>query len=88
MKDDRTNGQTYNIGGGRNYSVLEIYDTIANILDSKIKPEFKPDVEGEAQENLGDISKAAALGWQPKTTLEAGLKKSIEYIKQNVIKDH
>lgn len=85
MNDDRTNGKTFNIGGGKNYSVMEIYEQVAKILGTNIQPEFKEEVEGEAQENLGDISKAKALGWQPKTTLEEGLKKSVEYIRKYVL---
>ncbi|HYV33771.1 MAG TPA: GDP-mannose 4,6-dehydratase, partial [Candidatus Limnocylindria bacterium] len=85
MNDDRTNGQVYNLGTGKNVSVLEIYQTAAKLIGTNIEPEFKPDQAGEAQENLADITKAKALGWAPKTSLEAGLSGSIEYIKQNVI---
>lgn len=85
MEDDRTNGQVYNLGTGKNVSVLEIYETIKNILKVNIQPEFKPDQPGEAQENLADITKALALGWKPKTSLEQGMKASIEYIKEHVI---
>lgn len=85
MKDDRTNGQVYNLGMGKNVSVLEIYQKIAEIIGTNIQPEFKSDQPGEAQENLADISKAQALGWQAKVSLEAGLKGSIDYIKEKVL---
>lgn len=85
MNDDRTNGGTYNLGTGKNVSILEIYQTIAKLIGTDIQPEFKPDLEGEAQENLADITKAKALGWQPKTSLEAGMQHSINYIKEKVL---
>ena len=85
MNDDRTNGQVYNLGTGKNVSILEIYQTVAKLISSDIKPDFQPDQVGEAQENLADISKALALGWKPKTSLDEGMKGSIDYIKQNVI---
>ncbi len=85
INDDRTNGQIYNLGSGQNYSILEIYQTIKNLLQSPIEPQFKPDLPGEAQENLADISKAKALGWMPKTSLQEGMKISIDYIKKNVM---
>jgi len=85
MNDERVNGQTFNLGGGKNYSILEIYEMVSKILHTDIKPKFKSNLEGEAQENLGDISKARNLGWEPKTTLEDGLKNSIDYIKEKVI---
>jgi nucleoside-diphosphate-sugar epimerase len=47
-----------------------------------LEPEFKPDLPGEAQITLADISKASALGWKPKTDLRTGIMRSIEYIKK------
>ena len=85
MKDKRADGKTFNLGGGKNYSVLEIYKMVSKILKTNIKPIFKLDQEGEAKQNLGDISKARKLGWEPKTSLEEGLKHSIEYIKEKVL---
>ncbi len=85
MKDDRTNGGVYNLGTGTNVSILEIYQAVAKLIGSNIQPDFRPNQQGEAQENLADISKAKALGWQPKTSLEQGLQGSIDYIKKHVI---
>jgi nucleoside-diphosphate-sugar epimerase len=87
INDDRTNGQVYNLGTGKNVSVKEIYDAVAKLIGTNIQPDFKPDQQGEAQENLADISKASALGWKPKTSLEEGLRGSIEYIRKNVVND-
>jgi len=85
ISDERTNGKTYNIGSGKNYSVLEIYEAIDNILKTGIKPIFKPDLPGEAFQNLADISKSNELGWKPEIPLEQGLKLSIDYIRNNVL---
>ena len=84
ISDERTNGKTYNIGSGKNYSVLEIYEAIDNILKTGIKPIFKADLPGEAFQNLADISKAKELGWKPVIPLEQGLRLSIDYIRNNV----
>ena len=85
MNDDRTNRGVYNLGTGKNVSILEIFETIAKVLGTDIKPEFKPSMEGEAQENLADITKSLALGWAPKTNLEDGMRGMVEYIKRNVL---
>jgi len=85
LRDTRTDGQTYNVGSGTRYSVREIYEQIASLLGSHVEPEFKPDLPGEAETTLADISKAVALGWRPKTSLEDGLQQSIAYIRQHVI---
>lgn len=86
MKDERTNGKVFNLGSGINYSINEIYQTIAEILKSDIKPLHKDDLAGEAFANLADISEAKKLGWQAKTDLRTGLMKSIEFIKEELCK--
>lgn len=85
ISDERTNGKTYNLGSGINYSVLEIFEAIDSIINTGIKPIFKPDLPGEAFQNLADISKAKELGWKPEIPLEQGLILSIDYIRNNVL---
>ena len=85
IDNNKTDNNIFNIGYGKNYSILEIYNTIAGLLNSDIKPIFKDNLEFEAQENLANISNAKSVGWEPHTNLTSGLKKSIDYIKLNVI---
>jgi nucleoside-diphosphate-sugar epimerase len=84
IKDERTTGKSFNLGSGINYSINEIYRIITSLLNVKIMPEYKDDQPGEALENLADISEASKLGWEPKTSLESGLKISINYIKSEL----
>lgn len=84
MNDDRTSGKVFNLGSGKNYSINEIYSTIARLLGSSIKPLYKENLEGEAFANLADISSAKKLGWSPKTDIEQGLQISVEYIKNEI----
>jgi nucleoside-diphosphate-sugar epimerase len=85
IQDDRTNGKVFNIGSGVNYSVKEILDRIAKILSVSSEPIYKEDLPGEAQITLADIHLAKGIGWEPKTTLEVGLEKAIEYIRSEMI---
>jgi len=84
MNDERTDNQVFNLGCGINYPVNFIYYEIANLLNSKIRPVYEADLPGEAIQNLADISKAQKLGWNPKISLQEGLKYSIEYIKNEI----
>ena len=86
MNDERTNNDVFNLGSGQNYSVNEIYSMISNLLESDIKPEYKPNLPGEAFQNLAEITKVKELGWYPKIKLEDGLKSSIEFIKNEIKK--
>lgn len=84
MKNSRTNGQTYNLGSGKNYSILEIYSIIKRLTGSKLEPVFKPALGGEASETLSDSTKAKSLGWESKVSLENGLKKMFLYIQSQM----
>jgi len=84
LRDSRTDNETYNLGSGENHSVLEICEIVSRLLGLRRDPEFRPDLPGEAQITLADISKASALGWKPKTSLQAGLLRAIDYIKSEM----
>jgi UDP-glucose 4-epimerase len=84
LHDDRPNGRAFNIGSGVNYSVLEILDKISKMVGASPVPIFKQDLPGEAQVTLADIAQARSLGWQPKTSLESGLEKTIRCIRQEM----
>lgn len=86
INDPNTNNKIFNIGSGINYSVLEIYEIIEELLNKKNEPIFSPDLPGEAQITLADISKATKIGWTPKTDIRTGLLKEIEYIKKEIKK--
>ncbi len=86
MEDERTTGKTYNLGSGKNYSINEIYEIIAGLLNSNIKPRYEADLPGEAFANLADISQAKSIGWQSKIELQTGLQSSIEFIKRELAK--
>ena len=84
LHDSRTDHETFNLGSGENHSVLEIYEIVSRLLGVRQEPEFRQDLPGEAQITLADISKASSLGWKPKTDLETGLFRAIEYIKSEM----
>jgi UDP-glucose 4-epimerase len=84
LRDSRTDNETYNLGSGESHSVLEIYELVSRLLGVRLEPEYKPDLPGETQMTLADITKASALGWKPKTDLETGLLHAVDYIKSEM----
>jgi len=86
MKDKRADNRVFNLGRGESYSILEIYDIIADLIGKKIPPVFKPLIGSPAKLNLADISEAKSLGWVPKTNLKEGLRTMIESIKLAIAK--
>ena len=58
-------GYTFELGRGKNYSILDV----AKMFN--IKPNYKKDKQGEAQETLADYKLAKdVLGWKPTINLE------------------
>ena len=66
---DEEYGHVFEFGRGKNYSINEV----AKMFD--IKPEYKEDKPGEAQETLADYSIAKhILSWTPRIDLENYIK--------------
>lgn len=85
INKEKINKKTFNVGFGKNYSVLEVFETLKNILKVEVSAKHNKDLPGEAFQNLADISNAKSLGWEPKINLEDGLKLSIDYIRNNIL---
>jgi UDP-glucose 4-epimerase len=85
LRDDRTHGGTFNLGSGRDHSVVEILGEIQRLLGTDVMPRFEADLPGEAERTCGDISRARSLGWTPRIELRDGLQRSIEYIREHVV---
>jgi UDP-glucose 4-epimerase len=81
--DSRTDGRVFNLGSGKNYSVRQVYQQVARVLGTTIAPVYRPDLPGEAQHTLADISSAKDLGWEPRVTLERGLASFIDYYRSS-----
>jgi UDP-glucose 4-epimerase len=86
LTDERTDNRRFNLGSGINYSVNEIYTMVSNLLNIHIPPVLMPDLPGEAEITLADISEAKKLGWQPRTNIQTGLRKAINYIRTEMEK--
>lgn len=74
-------GGTYNLGLGKDYSILEIFKFVEAEIKSGLAPVFKPDLPAEAERTLADISGTVATGWQPKVGIQEGIKSFVEYTK-------
>jgi len=82
---DKVQGEVINIGTGISTSVLEIAHKILKLME---KPESLvqhiPDRPGQVDKHISSTEKAKQLlGWQAKTSLEEGLKKTIKWYQEN-----
>lgn len=85
LEDDRADGKILNIGSGVNFSVNEIYGLTDELLKTGLRPIYKPDLPGEAQITLADISAAKSLNWKPRIDIRDGLSRTIEYLKSRML---
>jgi UDP-N-acetylglucosamine 4-epimerase len=78
-------GEAYNIAfGGREY-LIDVYNTLNNVLGKKIKPIFGPERKGDIKHSNADISKARRLlSYDPGYSFEDGIKLAIEWYKNNL----
>jgi len=83
---DKSNGEVFNLGSGEPISVNDIAQKVVEIVGSgRIKlipyPEEKKKIEiGDYYASFTKINQT--LGWNPKTPLEEGLRKAVDYYKK------
>lgn len=77
--------QVFNVGNGAPHSVTELFDSLKKITSSKIKAIYLPKRAGDVRKTHADISKVKKLlGWSPKISFEEGLKKTIEWFRNQM----
>lgn len=78
-------GESFNIAHGGREFLIDVYKTIAKLLDKNIQPNFGPDRLGDIKHSNADISKAKdLLNYNPDYNFEAGIRLAIEWYKENL----
>ena len=72
----------YNIGSGKSATINQLAETILNLMQKSLKPIHNEPRPGDPRHTLADISRARGFGYEPKWTLNDGLRKTIEEFKQ------
>ena len=71
-------GMFLNIGTGRETSINDLYETMANVLSFSQRPIYADQRPGEVPRSVVDASRAKrSLGWEAWTSLETGLRKTL-----------
>jgi dTDP-L-rhamnose 4-epimerase len=89
--DGRGDNDVFNIGSGRNYSVMEVAHLCATALG---REDLLPEVTGkyrigDNRHCFADIEKARnQLGYEPKEFLEDGIGELAEWVKEQTAADH
>jgi UDP-glucose 4-epimerase len=79
---EAASGRTMNIGTGRETSVNELFQMLAEITGFEGEPLYGPPRPGDVRRSALDCSLAAKqLGWKPWTHLEDGLRETVSYLR-------
>jgi len=80
LSSPRCMGEVVNIGNADEIRILDLANKIREIVGGRSKITFRPLPKDDPRRRRPDISKAKELlGWQPETSLEKGLKRTIEW---------
>jgi len=78
-------GEAYNIAYGGRVFMTDLYNTIAELLESDVKPIYGPDRPGDIKHSNADISKARRLlKYDPDYSFHDGIKLCVEWYKENL----
>lgn len=88
MNMPETKGEIVNLGNPDEYTVMELAKIIKKNLGSRSKIEMSRELPtDDPKKRRPDISKAKKLlGWKPKVSLDEGLKKMTEYVREFTVK--
>ncbi len=83
VHNDNALGEVINIGNDKEYSILELAQTIIDLTNSNSKIVFRQLPIDDPKRRCPDLSKAKKiLNWEPKTSLKESLRKTIEWFKE------
>jgi UDP-glucuronate decarboxylase len=76
-----------NLGNPRESTIRELADMVLRLTDSRSRLQIEPLPVDDPVRRCPDIAKARRLlGWEPNVTLEQGLLKTIEYMREAVVR--
>ena len=83
LMNNYNNSGFINIGVGKDISIIDLAKTVKEIVGFKGKLITDPSKPDGTPRKLMDVSKLTKLGWKADTSLEEGIKKVFQEIKDN-----
>ena len=85
MDNDAGDPGPVNLGNPRESTILEIAETVLRLTGSASRIVFRPLPVDDPRQRQPDIARARELlGWEPRTVLEDGLRKTIDYFRNSL----
>ncbi len=84
MSAEHVHGEAINIACGKRISLNQLLDVLKEILGSKLSPVYQEARKGDVRHSLADIRRGReTIGYEPKVGIEAGLKKTVDFFRDN-----
>ena len=84
MATERNANRAYNLGWGAGVTVNEVFRVLANITGYDRQPTYAPPRLGEISRSILSSARIRAdWGWRPEVTLEDGLQRTVDYIRDH-----
>ena len=75
----------FNIGLGKSTTINQLVEMINEIIGKDVKPVYEKERPGDIKYSLADISKAKALGYDPKADFKEELTETVEWFRKILI---
>jgi len=83
MKSSNANYKVFNVGTGKATTIKEIAELLIKLYNSNVKPEITDKYRaGDIRHCFADISRIKNIGFEPKISLEEGMKELVEWSKK------
>lgn len=82
LENRKADGEVFNVGGGKAYTVKEFCATVARVFE---KEHLRPRIPGlfrfgDTRHSVSDISKLQSLGWEPRSAPEESVRAYRQYL--------
>jgi UDP-glucose 4-epimerase len=75
----------FNIGLGKSTTINQLVEMINEIIGKDVKPVYEKERPGDIKYSLADISKAKALGYDPKADFKEELTETVDWFRKILI---
>lgn len=73
-------GEFFNVACGRSFTLLDVLQTISEIMGKSVAPRHEPARPGDVRHSLADVSRIrAAMGYEGSADFRQGLKRTVEH---------
>jgi UDP-glucose 4-epimerase len=82
-----THGEVMNLATGVDSSLTDVVQTVLKVFNSTLEPDYRPDTRtvrsaGGTHLGFSRVRAEAMLGWEPRVTLEDGIRRYVRWLEQ------